>query len=126
REGVGMAAATQTLDSVAAWEAKTWPDNHHGMSARVQPLQEHLTGRFNRPLAMLLIASLLVLLIACANLANLMLARGQARTHEFALRRALGANASSVARGVLAEALVIAATGVVIGLLAAPAAVRVL
>ncbi len=124
--GVSIAAATQTLDGVAAWEATTWPDSHHGLSSQVQLLRDSLSGRFHQPLAMLLIASLLVLLIACANLANLMLARGQARAHEFALRRALGADTSSVARAVLAEALVIAAAGVIIGLLASQPAVRML
>lgn len=126
QDGIGIAVAKQTLDGVAAWEAETWPDNHHGLRSHVLLLRESLSGRFHQPLAMLLIASLLVLLIACANLANLMLARGQARTHEFALRRALGADGSSVARAVLAEAFVIAAMGVIIGLLASQPAVRVL
>ncbi|MEO7936667.1 MAG: ABC transporter permease [Dokdonella sp.] len=126
RDGTDLVEARQTLDGIAAWEAKTWPDNHHGLRSQVQSLQASLSGRFHQPLAMLLIAALLVLLIACANLANLMLARGQARAHEFALRRALGADASSVARAVLAEALVIAAIGGIVGLLTSQPAVRTL
>ncbi|MEO8010413.1 MAG: ABC transporter permease, partial [Dokdonella sp.] len=126
RHGVGIAAATQTLDGVAEWQAKTWSDNHHGLSSRVQLLRESLTGRFHQPLVMLLIASMLVLLIACANLANLMLARGQARAHEFALRRALGADNAGVARAVLAEGVVIAIAGVALGLLASQPVIRLL
>lgn len=126
RDGVGVAAADGVLDAAAAWEAQTWPDNNMGLSARVRTLKDSLSGKFQQPLAMLLIASLLVLLIACANLANLMLARGQAREREFALRRALGADTRSVVSTVLAEALVIAVSGAVIGLLAAQPAVSVL
>ena len=126
QNGVGIEAAAQSLDAAAAWEATTWPDNHHGLSSQVRLLSDQLSEGFQQPLSMLLLASLLVLLIACANLANLMLARGQARAHEFALRRALGADGSSVARAVLSEALVIAAAGIAIGLLTAQPAVRVL
>lgn len=114
--GIGIAAATQTLGAVAAWQAKTWPDNHHGLSARVQLMRESLSGKFQQPLAMLLIASLLVLVIASAHLGNLMLSRGQTRGREFALRRALGADARNVVGTVLAEAAVIAAVGATIGL----------
>jgi predicted permease len=125
-QGVGIAAATQVLDAASAWEAKNFPDNEGGLRARVQSLRDSLAGGLRQPLAMLLIASLLVLLIACANLANLMLARGQAREREFALRRALGADSRSVVRTVLAEALVIAAAGTLLGLLAAQPTVHVL
>lgn len=106
--GIGIAAATQTLGAVAAWQAKTWPDNHHGLSARGQLMRECLSGKFQQPLAMLLIAS--------AHLGNLMLARGQTRGREFALRRALGADARNVVGTVLAEAAVFAAVGATIGL----------
>ena len=106
--GIGIAAATQTLGAVAAWQAKTWPDNHHGLSARGQLMRECLSGKFQQPLAMLLIAS--------AHLGNLMLTRGQTRGREFALRRALGADARNVVGTVLAEAAVFAAVGATIGL----------
>jgi putative ABC transport system permease protein len=126
RPGVGVTAATQALLSVTDWEAKTWPDNHKGLSASVRTLQDGLTGRFQQPLVMLMLASTLVLLIACANLANLMLARGQTRTREFALRRALGADTGNVVRVVLAEAFVIGAAGAIIGTMAAQPAIRAL
>ena len=126
RPGVAVAAANQALVPVAEWQARTWPANHMGLSARVKNLQEGLTGRFQQPLAVLMLASTLVLLIACANLASLMLARGQSRGREFALRRALGADTANVVHTVLAEALVIAVVGAVIGALAALPAIHAL
>ena len=122
--GVTLAGANQGLAPIAAWEARQFPDNHAGLSAEVRSLQASLTGRIGPPLAMLLAASALVLLIACANLANLMLARGQAREHEYALRRALGADRKAVMRTVLAEAAVIAAIGASFGLFASQPAVN--
>jgi predicted permease len=126
RAGTSIAAASQALAVVTAWEAQNWPDEHVGMKAELQPLQQRLTGRLGQPLSMLLLASGLVLLIACANLASLMLARGQTREREFAVRRALGADRGSLVRAVLSEAFVIAAMGALIGLLAAQPAVRAL
>ncbi|HEY0233272.1 MAG TPA: ABC transporter permease [Dokdonella sp.] len=126
RDGASIAAARQTLATVTSWEAKTWPDNHAGLEAEVEPLQQSLTGRFDQPLTMLLLASALVLLIACANLAGLMLARGQTREREFAVRRALGADRASLVRSVLAEAIAIAVAGALIGILAAQPTVRAL
>ena len=125
-DGIEPAVAAQVLSGIAAWEAKTWPDSHTGLAANVRPLRQSLVGKFDQPLAMLLLASALVLLIACANLASLMLARGQARAREFALRRALGADRRGLVRVVLAEAMVIAALGALIGLVAAQPAVHVL
>ncbi len=126
RADTSVAAASEALASITNWEAKTWPDNHMGLSARLQTLQQNLTGDVHQPLTMLLLASALVLLIACANLTNLMLARGQSREREFALRRALGADRRGLIRAVLSEAVVIAACGTTLGLLAAQPAVRLL
>ncbi len=126
REGTDAAAAKQTLDAIAAQEAKSWPDSDGHLSARVVPLQDLLFGRLRQPLTMLLIASALVLLIACANLANLMLARGQQRERELALRRALGAGRGGLVRAVLAETALVCALGATLGLLAAAPSVRAL
>jgi predicted permease len=121
--GASLAGANQALAPIAAWEARKFPDAHAGLTAEVRSLQASLTGRVGQPLAMLLAASALVLLIACANLANLMLARGQARQREYALRRALGADRAAVMRAVLAEAAIIAVLGAAIGLAVAQPAV---
>jgi predicted permease len=96
------------------------------MSAGVMPLRELLSGDVRQPLHMLLIAAALVLLIACANLANLMLARGQAREQELALRSALGAGHARLVRQVLAESLLIAVGGAAAGLAIAKPAIAAL
>jgi predicted permease len=125
-DGVDARQAQQRLAAVTAWQAQTFPDSDGGLVARVEPLQSLLTRDVRQPLTMLLAAAGLVLLIACANLANLMLARSQTRLHEFALRRALGAGRGALAREVLGEAAVIAAVGCAAGLLLAQPLVNVL
>lgn len=117
RDGIDTRRAQQELATVTAWQASTFPDTENGLTAQVEPLRTLLTRDVRQPLAMLLAAAALVLLIACANLANLMLARSQTRVHEFALRRALGAGRSRLIRDVLAEACVIALAGGCAGLL---------
>lgn len=123
---VSVATANHLMKRVTDWQASNFPDNHVGLRARVETLRHSLSANLQQPMIMLLIASALVLLIACANLANLMLARGQSREREFALRRALGADRGGLIRAVLAEALVIAFAGTAIGLLAAQPAVHFL
>lgn len=126
RDGVGMEAARDALAATTAWQARTYPDHHRGLRAHVESLRAHLNGRFDQPLAMLLGASALVLLIACTNLAGLMLARAQKRAGEFAVRRALGADRRRLALVVLAETGLIAAAGAALGLLVAGPVVRAL
>lgn len=124
REGVSLAQAKAAMLGISDWQARTYPDEHEGMSAGVTPLKDLLSGNVRQPLRMLLIAAALVLLIACANLANLMLARGQARAQELALRSALGAGQMRLVRQVLAESLLIAVAGAAAGLaIARPAIV---
>lgn len=126
RDGVSLAQAKAVMQGISDWQARTYPDEHAGMSAGVTPLKDLLSGNVRRPLQMLLVAAALVLLIACVNLANLMLARGQAREHELALRSALGAGQTQLVRQVLAESLLIAIAGAASGLILARPAIAAL
>lgn len=125
-EGATPAQAEAALAAVNARLAETYPEDNAKLGARLQPLRESLGARLEQPLWSLFAASLLVLLIACANLANLLLARASQRSAEYAVRAALGAARGRLLRAALVEALLIGVLGAVGGALIAAAGVPLL
>ena len=119
KPGVPVATAQAELDAISARLAQQYPAENKDWGALVVPLQEDLVGDARLSLLVLLGAVGLVLLIACANLANLMLVRTHGRAREIALRGALGASRARVVQQLLAEGLLLGIGGGVAGFLAA-------
>jgi len=126
RPGITVARAQSEMTRVAADLAGLYPKDNQGETVIVDPLVTRATADVARPLYMLLGASFVVLLIACANLSNLLLARGVSRSREIAVRSALGAGRRRIARQLLTESLLLAAVGAGIGVAIAAAVSRLL
>ncbi|GMV06993.1 MAG: hypothetical protein AMXMBFR53_32680 [Gemmatimonadota bacterium] len=125
--GQTVEAAREELSTVARELEATYPDINAGVSAAtVVPLHEWTVGDVRSALLVALGAVGFILLLACANVANLMLARGTARARELALRMSLGAPASRVVRQLLTESLLLAVVGGAAGLVLAWLAVEAL
>jgi putative ABC transport system permease protein len=118
-DGVSVASARQEMQAIAYRLEQAFPGANTNVTVGVATLQEEMVGDVQPALLMLLGAVTMVLLIACANVANLLLVRGAARQAEIAMRAALGAGRARLLRFLLAESLVLAVAGALAGLLMA-------
>jgi putative ABC transport system permease protein len=120
KPGIGIAQASAEAARVAQVIAREHPKTNDGWSARVAPTREAITGTETWPIMTLLSLVVgFVLLLACANLANLVLSRASGRRRELALRAALGASRGRVIRQMLTENLILGACGGALGLFVA-------
>ncbi|MBA3269294.1 MAG: ABC transporter permease [Acidobacteria bacterium] len=117
---VSTAQAQSELDAIASGLASAYPESNRNFGLRVMSFRDSQVGTDERLLSATLMAAVtFVLLIACANLANLLLVRGAARQREMAVRAAMGASRARLIWGLLSESAVLASTGSVLGTLGA-------
>jgi putative ABC transport system permease protein len=116
RRGVRVAQARAEMNAIQRSIAEQYPEDRNAFGIEVRPLLEYVSGDYRKPLYLLFGAVTALLLIACANVAGLLLARGFARRHEFSVRVALGAKPSQIVRQVLIESMVLALCGGAIGI----------
>jgi putative ABC transport system permease protein len=119
KPGVSLQQAASEMETITARLRQQYPDTNNRRFNRVVSLHEHLVGDTNKLLWLLLGAVTFVLLIGCANVANLLLASGASRQKEIAIRTALGASRWRVMRQLFTESTILALTGGAVGLLIA-------
>ncbi|MFI5229367.1 MAG: ABC transporter permease [Gemmatimonadales bacterium] len=123
--GVAFAQARRNARLVGAQLHASYPEAEQGLDYDIQPLRDHLVGGSSRLVVILFGAVAMLLLIACANVATLLLVRASSRSSEIGIRLALGAGGGRVARQLIVESLMLAVVGTALGLVLAKGVVRV-
>ena len=126
KPGVTLGAAQAEMDAISRQLEQAYPDTNEKRAVELSPLDVELFGNIRPALLTLMAAVAFVLLIACANVANLLIARSEARRREIAVRTALGAGRGRLIRQLVTESCVLTAMGAAAGLLLARAAVATL
>ena len=124
KPGVTRERAQAELDAVAVRVRREYPKDVPNLTYSMAPFQDRFVGDYRRRLLVLMAAVAVVLLIACGNVANLLLARGAARAREIAIRSAIGASRSRIVRQLLTESVVLGVASAAAGVLLAHWAVQ--
>jgi putative ABC transport system permease protein len=126
RPGVSLSRARSEMSAIAGRLAQEHPDTNAGWSVKIVPLREKLVGDLRLALIVLLAAVGFVLLIACANVSNLLLSRVADQRNEMAIRSALGAGRFQLVRLVVTESVILALIGGAVGIALAAVALRII